>query len=121
MSEQYAGLRAEFLEFKGRRKHGQPYPAELRRRGEDAAVALRSRGVTWREIGEAIGISLDTARTWWRACVADGADTVAMVPVEVQASRPPAPSGALTLVSPAGYKVKGVELEQLLVLLRVLG
>jgi len=121
MSEQYAGLRAEFLEFKKRRRHGQPYPAELRRRGEDAALVLRAAGATWRQIGEAIGISLDTARTWWRARSAGDLHATALVPVTVQAPPVPLFGGAPTLVSPGGYRVEGAGVEQLVVLLHALG
>ena len=121
MGEQYAGLRAQFLEFRAARKNGRAYPVGLRRRGEAAVVALRAQGATWRDIEEAVGMSLDTARAWWLAREADGVTATAMVPVEVQGPPRPVRDGSMTLVSPGGYQVTGTGLEQLLTLLRALG
>ena len=121
MSNQYAGLRAEFLKFRAVRRPGQPYPAGLRERGEAAVVALRARGATWREISRAVGMSLDTARAWWRAHQVRGAAGTALVPVRVQDAPTRPAGGSVTLVSPSGYRVEGAGLEQVVALLRTLG
>ena len=115
MMEKYSALRAEILSL-GRTYANEPYPPELRERATAATVKMRAAGVTWKAAANALGISCDSARKWWRART----DERALVPVRVVDDRR---SGGekLSLVSPGGFRVVGVDVGDLVSLLRQLG
>jgi hypothetical protein len=86
--------------------------------------AAREEQVAWWQIAEEVGIS-ETALRRWQGKDRDG-DLVALLPVEVMAEENAVveamPSaGAGTLVSPGGYRVEGLGVEQLAALLARIG
>ena len=83
------------------RGRGKRYTASLKQRIAAAATELRRQGQSWQAIGGLLGIPHETIR---RFC---GADTTrALVPVEIVDE----PAGAgLTLVSPGGYRIEGLD------------
>ncbi len=100
---------------------------ERARRAVVAYVAVaRCEGLSWRRIVEAVGVSESALRHW---CDEDHAgEAVSLLPVEVIGADGPGPgaepwrgSGAVTLVSPGGYRVEGLGVEQLAALLSRVG
>jgi hypothetical protein len=89
--------------------------------------AARGEGQAWWGIAEALGLS-ESALRRWRADD-DGHEGVAPLPVEVIADEAtvvaawPTRSigGVMTLVSPSGYRVEGLGVEQLAALLARIG
>lgn len=89
--------------------------------------AARDEGQAWWQIAAALGLS-ESALRRWRADD-DGGEGVALVPVEVIVDEAPVGAarptggigGALTLVSPRGYRVEGLGVEQLAALLARIG
>ena len=101
-------------------------PQRVRRVVLAYVAAARGEGVAWRRIAEEIGFSEGALRRWRED---DGeCDRVALLPVEViSADRAIAPAepargaGVLTLISPGGYRVEGLGVEQLAALLARVG
>lgn len=116
MSQRYASLRVQMLAVV-RRHANEAYPPELRRQATVAVVEMRAAGMSWRVIGDAIGISSNSAQKWWRQ---QNGDERALVPVRV-VGRSRGPGKRLTMVSPGGFRVEGAELDDILLLLRGLG
>lgn len=87
---------------------GKRYPVALRRRA--AALARREvaarRGL--RGLARRLSLHPKTLKTWIED--AELARTPAVVPVEVVAPAAPA-TGAVTLVSPSGYRLEGLTLD----------
>jgi hypothetical protein len=88
--------------------------------------AARDEGLAWRQIADRVGLSESALRRWREAD--DGRDRVALLPVEVSGEEgawagtaPSQIAGALTLVSPGGYRVEGLGVEQLAALLARIG
>ena len=75
------------------------------------ATQLRHDGASWRDVGEAIGIPLETVR---RICAEREETAVGFVPVEIS---PAARRGEIALVTPGGHRVEGLDLETVAVLL----
>ena len=102
-------------------------PPRVRRAVLAYVDAARDEGQAWWGIAEALGLS-ESALRRWRADD-DGRDGVALLPVEVIADEAPVVAawptrgigGALTLVSPSGYRVEGLGVEQLAALLARIG
>lgn len=125
MAANLAGLRAE-IQKRGRRRGISAYTDDLRRRATDAVLELRSQGASWRRIEELLGVSGETARRW---CLARGGasdasaraedpPSVALVPVRVVATTVSETSPTLTLISPSGWRLVGLDIETAI---RVLG
>ena len=122
----------------GRRAPHTPYSPEIRRQVLVYAAARRQAGASWAEIAGAVGISLN-ALNCWRAApghsenemsrpaaektpakepAVPGPTAARLLPVVVREERPEA---ELMLVTPSGYRVSGLAVEQVLSLLRALG
>ena len=94
---------------------GKRYPTELRARVVTWARGRRAAGASWEEIKRELGQQFDTVRRW---CL-DGADTKALVPVRVVATK--LPSRTLSVVSPTGYRIDGLTPGEAAALLREIG
>jgi len=86
----------------------------------------RDEGLAWWRIAEEVGLS-ETALRRWREENSAG-DAVALLPVEVigdecaaAAAEPAQRISVMTLVSPGGYRVEGLGVEQLAALLARIG
>jgi transposase-like protein len=92
-------------------------PAEVREVLVAYALEQRERGKSWAAIAEALGVSSSGLIRWSRGAVVrcEGA-----VPVEVRVEEPSA-DAAVTLVSPAGYRIEGLGVSTALAVLRELG
>ncbi len=102
--------------------------ARARGRGKRYAPDLRSRATAWAqraiaggarltEVARALDIDDETLRKWLRK---DSTATTSLVPVEVIVDEPVALAG-VRVVSPTGYRVEGLALDEVVALLRVLG
>ena len=103
-------------------------PDTARRAVMAYVAAARKENRAWRQICEEVGLSESVLRRWSAADVGD--ERVRFVPVEVvadsrvddgdgqQRSRF---NGAITLLTPGGYRVEGLGVEQLATLLSRIG
>jgi hypothetical protein len=100
------------------------------RRAVVAYVAVaRSEGLAWRRIVEEVGVSESALRRWCDE--GSASEAVSLLPVEVigdesagsgaEGAEPWRSIGAVTLVSPGGYRVEGLGVEQLAALLSRVG
>jgi hypothetical protein len=83
------------------RGRGKRYTPILKGRIAEAATTLRRQGQGWQAIGKFFGIPHETVR---RFCSANS--TTALMPVEI-VDEPR--RTALTLVSPEGYRIEGLD------------
>jgi len=104
----------------GRRGRTQRIPSGVRERVVAYAQEARARGVSWRRIARAVGLSAAGVQRFAQARRAER--RAALVPVRV-----PAPvaetlptSEGLRLVSPSGHRVECLSLEDAIALLRAL-
>jgi hypothetical protein len=97
------------------RGRGKRVPAALRARATAWIRRQRSGGASVREIADASSLSYETVRRWAELAAPT---RTALVPVTV---RPEPDSGdRLVLVSPSGYRVEGLNAEQVVAILREL-
>jgi transposase-like protein len=116
MDKEAAVLRRELERVeKGR---GRRYPEQLRKRVVAWSLARHESGESWEQITRELGRRGDTIRRWCTERPDPSSSSRAMVPVRVV---PDAHSGrALTVVSPAGFRVDGLTLAEAAALLREL-
>ena len=102
------------------RKHprgrGKRYPKDLEARVRACIATRRARGDSFERIATDLGMIYETVRRW--STPRKPTPSAALVPVTVLDA--PSAHGA-TLVSPAGYRVEGLDLHDLAALLRALG
>lgn len=105
-----------------RHRHARRWPPGVRRQALEYAGLCRKQGRPWREVADQLGMNPETLRRWsmgYRPPIA----TTALTPVEVVEVRAPvaqcAPP-ALTLTSPSGYRVDGLDVPSAASLLRAL-
>ena len=94
---------------------GKRYPVEVKERAIAFALARRQEGRSWTAIADELGMHFETLRCW---CIQAGAKPTRMRAVHVVdafAER------SVSVVSPNGYHVPEVSLEEAAALLRVLG
>jgi hypothetical protein len=95
---------------------GKRYPAALRVRISSWARREVERGRSLRTIADALALHRETLRSW----LADAAPSAAaLVPVEVVSDHDAA--GSFTVISPAGFRVEGLALDDVAALLARLG
>ena len=95
------------------------YPESLRAEIMECTTALLESGVTWDRCSEVIGISTSTLY-YWRTRDAQPS-SAALVPVKIRRDAAPVSSGPLTLRTPNGLELSGMDLAEAAQLLRVLG
>jgi hypothetical protein len=95
------------------RGRGQRYPAELRARAVKWAKAERSTGAGWEAIASAIGVHGETVRVW---CSEGSNPRMRRVHVTRDAK-----TRTVRLVSPSGYRIEDLTLEDAAMLIAKLG
>lgn len=118
MSDSPETLRALLAQTRPKPAH-LGYPQATRERIVAWALSCRRTGATWQELATRVGLSHTTLREWARP--ARAAASAALLPVLVEPEGAPRPSGSGILTSPRGYRVEGLNVEQLAVLLERLG
>lgn len=108
-------LRRE-LAIRGRGR-GKVYEPTLRLRITDWARRAIARGMSVPAAASALPVHPETLHAWLASAPAT---TTALVPVQVIAETPES-HGGLRVVSPAGFRVEGLALDEVAALLRVLG
>ena len=110
----------------GERGRTSRVPEGTRRAVRAYVEAARDDGLAWWQIAETVGLSESALRRWREED--DGRDGVALLPVEVIADEdtvavaaPARGAGLVTLISPGGYRVEGLGVEQLAALLARIG
>jgi hypothetical protein len=117
-----AKLREDLAAHEGTR--GKRYPKALKARVITFAEQRRSLGHTWEMISTELGICFETVRRW---CIDGSRRGRTMKPVKVIDVPPPktlvvsSRSSMLAVVSPRGLRVEGLTLDDVVMLVRVLG
>lgn len=106
-------LRRE-VERLGAPVRGRRFPEDLKRRLVAAVSQLRGQGLGWIAIGDALGIAGETARRWHD----QAPSAAAIVPVEVVDDEEV--FEGVAVVSPEGYRVEGLTVQEAAALLRAL-
>ena len=112
-----AALRKELEAAQGPRRPGRRLPRPLRARMQTLAAECRLLGWSDLAVAEALGVGRKTVKGWFRAGLGQlaKAPSVAVVPVQVELQ-----PRTLTVVSPDGWRVVGIELSDAVTLLRQL-
>lgn len=110
-------LRREFSMIPTRR--GRAFPEPLRRRAATFARSERAKGSSFAWIAETLGVSEETVRRW----LSDRTRERRVLPVEVIDADEGAEtvSSLVAVVSPKGYRVEGLRIDDAVRLLRELG
>lgn len=95
-----------------RRGNGRRYTPELRAQIAHVASWLRTNGRPWQQVAEEIGIPVETIRGFCGACEKARSGFVAVEVTE------PVRRTSITLVSPGGYRVEGLGVDDAAELLR---
>lgn len=90
------------------------YPPEVRRRVIDAAATAVGGGHTVASVASALGVAASTLNRWLGE---QAAAPTLFRPVRVQGSSAASPPQPLTLTSPGGWRVEGLDLDSLATLL----
>lgn len=112
-----AELRREITRIKNSKQPG--YPPELKRQLGDTIVQLREAGWTYTAIGEAVGLSGRSIRTWVERLQLDEADHE-MRPVVLDDPVTTSMPSTLTLTSPGGWRLEGLTTDDLIRLVATL-
>jgi hypothetical protein len=115
------------IESLGRRGRTSKIPPAVRAEVLAYALPERTRGIGWREIAKAVGVSSSTIRRW-AACEQPRSGKPGsgkprsgkLVPVTLGMGRGSTEAGPLVLISPAGYRIEGLGRDQALEMLRAL-
>jgi hypothetical protein len=113
MDKEAAKLRRELSRLETGR--GKRYPTELRQRVVAWAQRRHEQGASWETIKAELGQKFDTVRRW---CLL-ARSSRALVPVRVVSTSPV--SRTVSVVSPAGFRVEGLAINEAAALLRELG
>lgn len=105
---------AESIRRAVRARRKQRYSPELKARIIAYVEARRAAGDTQVVVSEAVGVKWTTLRRW-----VSTRPSTALVPVRVRAS-PSASLSPLSLVTPSGYRLEGLEVRDAVTLFRAL-
>jgi transposase-like protein len=94
---------------------GKRYPVGAKERVIAFALGRRRQGLTWSAIANELGIHFETLRCW---CIKAGAKPTRMRAVHVVEA---VAERTVSVVSPNGYRVPEISLEEAMALLRALG
>lgn len=119
MADTATTLRAELARCRPERA-SIGFPAALRRRAGRWLSGQQALGSSWTTLGRALGISPTTARQWGLAIEAGSPDPEAgFLPVVVDEGQPGVGlTAGPVLHTPHGYRVTGLQPEELLAVLR---
>ena len=110
MDETVIRVRARLARMQ--RGRGKRYSLELKRQIATAALRLRESGLGWHRIGRALGIPNETIRRFCGASGGIGRGDFAPVLVADDSG-----VAAVVVVTPSGYRVEGLSLDQVAQLL----
>lgn len=110
MDETVIRVRARLARMQ--RGRGKRYTPELKKQIATAAMRLRAAGLGWHRIGRALGIPNETIRRFCGASGGTGRGDFAPVVVADDGG-----GAAAVLVTPSGYRVEGLSLDQVAQLL----
>lgn len=111
MERQIEHLASE-LDAAGVTSPGQRYPEALRQRSGQLCAALRAHGWTWSELSEVLDVTERTLKRW----VATSTTTPPVLR-QVDLVEDRGIVSALAIVSPSGWRVEGITLDDLAELL----
>ena len=118
-------LRRQLSEIRSSKSTRRRYPKVLRDAVQVYIRARHAQGVRIGDVCRELDLALGTASRWLRGAAEEtteaGAGMFRAVVLAPMRSPRKMVSGALSLSSPRGYRAEGLELEQLLCLLRELG
>ncbi|HVJ11193.1 MAG TPA: hypothetical protein VNC62_06440 [Burkholderiales bacterium] len=97
------------------RGRGKRVPDDLKARVRVYVMARRKQDATFVQIGEELGLPMESVRRW--TLTSPKAPAHAAVPVHVVAE----PGGRVSIVSPSGYRLEGLTLQDAVAVLRALG
>ena len=97
------------------RGRGKAVPAELKARVRAHAQERRRQGATYQQIGDELGVPMESVRRWSLAEALVSRRTAA-VPVQVVTE----PRSGISIVSPSGFRLEGLELQDAVAVLRAL-
>lgn len=117
------GLRRQLSEIRSSKSTRRRYPKELRDAVQAYIRGRHAQGVRIGDVCRELELALGTASRWLRGAAEETTEAGIFRAVMLAPVRSPRTmvSGALSLSSPRGYRAEGLELEQLLCLLRGLG
>ena len=104
-----------------RQRNARRWPEWVRREVLAYAAQCRAERRTWAQVADDLGMSHQTLRRWCLAAE-QASCAVALAPVEVMVATesPLPPARLLSLTSPAGYRVDGLDVAAAASLLRAL-
>lgn len=107
--------RAVATYFSGRPGRGARYPEDLQQKAVVLARAGLGQGRSLGAVASDLGVGCATLARWIKG------SQEALRPVEVQREEEPGGASSLVLVTPSGWRIEGLRLEDLPNLLRALG
>jgi hypothetical protein len=110
MDETVIRVRARLARMQ--RGRGKRYTPELKKQIARAALQLRQSGLGWHRIGQALGIPNETVRRFCGASGGSGRGAFSPVVVADDGDR-----SVAVLVTPSGYRIEGLNLDQMVQLL----
>lgn len=113
MNDDVTEIRAALAAFP-RKYRSQKYPGELRRRVVAFARMRQGSGMSTRAIARELGMRFETLRRWLGE--AEPKSASALLPVRVTA--PAVRSRSVTVVTPDGWRIEGLDAHDALALLR---
>ena len=96
---------------------GRRYSAAMKQRILVAVDDARAEGATWLEVVEAVDVSIETLRRWGQEQELEPAE---LVPVAVVDAGSASSREPLTVVTPGGYRVEGLDVDGAVALVRQL-
>ena len=115
MASELKALRRRVMEMEAGR--GRRYSRELRSSAARVVAAARKAGWSWDRVSEELGISDETLRRWERERGRGSEPGLARVVIRDDHAQM---GGAICVVSPSGYRVEGLSIEEAATLLRAL-
>ena len=107
----------QMIERLGPRGRNEELPLDVRA-AVLAFTAAHRPGVSWKRLGESVGVSGTTVRRWYLADQRRRAETTAsgsasmLVPVVIAEESREVQTGGLVLVSPRGFRLEGLSVSE---------
>lgn len=104
---------------RGKAGRGMRYPKELHQEAVSYANARQRQGDSLRAISRDLGVKPVTLYRWLQRSQTPALHRVEILPMDL--SPPVVPSAGVTVTTPTGIRIEGLDLEALIALLRRLG